>query len=187
MYITYIHVYRPPEQVYPEGVSSQVDYEGELAVVIGVGGRGIPAERALAHVFGYTVVNDVSARDLQKRHQQWFLAKSVDGFCPMGPWVVPACEVDPSALTVRTWVNGALRQDGATRLMITTVPELIALVSSCVTLAPGDVIATGTPAGVGAGMSPPTFLQPGDTVRVEIEGIGSIETPVVAPPSAARL
>lgn len=117
--------------------------------------------RAFEHVFGYTVLNDVSARDLQKRHQQFFLAKSCDGFCPMGPWVVPAAELDPqrTPLRIRTWVNGEQRQDGTTDLMIWDIPALIEVVSKCVPLQPGDVLATGTPAGVGCA-PPPLPLHP---------------------------
>lgn len=166
--------------VYPHGLSEQVDYEGELAVVIGKGGKGIPAERAHEHVFGYTVLNDVTARDVQKRHQQWYLGKSMQGFCPMGPWLVPAADVPDlaSSLQLRTWVNGELRQDASTHDMIFDVPTLIAVVSAAVCLAPGDVIATGTPAGVGAGFTPPRFLRPGDVVRVAIAGIGELENTV---------
>ncbi len=166
----------------PPAVSSQVDYEGELAAVIGRGGRGIAAADALSHVFGYTVVNDVSARDLQKKHQQWYLAKSCDSFCPMGPWVVPAEAVALAAgLRLRTWVNGELRQDGNTRDMIVGLPQLIECISAAVTLRPGDVIATGTPAGVGAGFTPPRFLAPGDVVRVQVDGVGAIENRVALP------
>lgn len=167
--------------VYPAGVSNQVDYEGELGVIIGKGGRFIAAADAMDSVFGFTIVNDVSARDLQKRHQQWFLAKSIDGFCPLGPWVVPAADLDPSSLRVRTFVNEELRQDGNTEDMITSIPRLIEVISACVCLQPGDIIATGTPAGVGAGFSPPKFLQPGDTVRVVIEGVGALSTKIMPP------
>jgi 2-keto-4-pentenoate hydratase/2-oxohepta-3-ene-1,7-dioic acid hydratase in catechol pathway len=165
---------------YPHGLSEQLDYEGELAVVIGKGGKAITAEDAHAHVFGYTVLNDVTARDVQKRHQQWFLGKSMQGFCPMGPWLVPAADVPhlASSLQLRTWVNGELRQDASTHDMIFDVPTLIAVVSAAVCLAPGDVIATGTPAGVGAGFTPPRFLRPGDVVRVAIAGIGELENTV---------
>ncbi len=156
-------------------VSSQIDYESELAVVIGRGGRDIARSRAMDHVFGYTVVNDVSARDVQVRHQQWDLGKSFDTFCPMGPWIVTADELDGRATRVRGWVNGALRQDGLTREMIFDIPTLIETCSRGITLHPGDVIATGTPAGVGMGLSPPQWLQRGDVVRVEIDGIGAIE------------
>lgn len=159
----------------PRGVSEQVDYESELAVVIGRGGRDIPASRAMEHVFGYTIVNDVTARDVQVRHQQWDLGKSFDGFCPMGPWIVGLDELDGRDTRVRGWVNGELRQDGRTKDLIFDIPTLIETCSRGITLYPGDVIATGTPAGVGMGFDPPRFLKPGDVVRVEIDGLGAIE------------
>lgn len=162
----------------PRGVSEAIDYEGELAVVIGRGGRGIAAADALAHVFGYTIVNDVTARDWQRRHQQWLLGKSFDGFCPMGPWIVTADALDPAATTLRTFVNGELRQQAGTADLIFDVPTLIATISAGITLYPGDVIATGTPAGVGAGFKPPRFLKAGDRVGIEIGGIGRLENPV---------
>jgi 2-keto-4-pentenoate hydratase/2-oxohepta-3-ene-1,7-dioic acid hydratase in catechol pathway len=158
-----------------KAVSEQIDYECELAVVIGRGGRDIARSRAMAHVFGYTVVNDVSARDVQVRHGQWHLGKSFDTFCPMGPWIVTADEVDGRATRVRGWVNGELRQDGRTQDMIFDIPRLIETCSRGITLYPGDVIATGTPSGVGMGFSPPKWLRHGDVVRVEIDGVGTIE------------
>jgi 2-keto-4-pentenoate hydratase/2-oxohepta-3-ene-1,7-dioic acid hydratase in catechol pathway len=163
---------------FPEGLSSQLDYEAELAVVIGRGGRGIRRADALGHVLGYTIVNDVTARDLQARHKQWFLGKSLDTFCPMGPWIVTADELDGSDLTVRCWVNGELRQDGRTRDLVFDVPTLIETVSAGLTLVPGDVIATGTPAGVGIGFDPPRFLARGDEIRIAISGIGEISNRV---------
>jgi 2-keto-4-pentenoate hydratase/2-oxohepta-3-ene-1,7-dioic acid hydratase in catechol pathway len=166
--------------VIPTGASSQVDYEGELCAVVGRSTRRVLRGEALQCIFGYTVSNDVSARDLQKKHQQWYLAKSCDTFCPLGPWVVPADALDASALRVRTWVNGELRQDGNTRDMIFPLAQLVEVISAGTTLRPGDVILTGTPAGVGAGFSPPRFLAPGDVVRVEIEGIGVLENRVAA-------
>jgi 2-keto-4-pentenoate hydratase/2-oxohepta-3-ene-1,7-dioic acid hydratase in catechol pathway len=156
-------------------VTTQIDYESELAVVIGRGGRDIPASRAMDHVFGYTIVNDVSARDVQVRHKQWDLGKSFDTFCPMGPWIVTADELDGRDLRVRGWVNGELRQDGRTRDMIFGIPTLIETCSRGITLRPGDVIATGTPSGVGMGFDPPKWLVHGDVMRIEIEGIGAIE------------
>ena len=155
--------------------STQIDYESELAVVIGRGGRDISRSRAMDHVFGYTVVNDVTARDVQVRHQQWDLGKSFDTFCPMGPWVVTADELDGRATRVRGWVNGALRQDGLTKDMIHDIPTLIETCSRGITLYPGDLIATGTPAGVGMGLKPPQWLKAGDMVRIEIDGLGVIE------------
>jgi len=156
-------------------VSIQIDYESELAVVIGRGGRDIARSRAMDHVFGYTIVNDVTARDVQMRHQQWDLGKSFDTFCPMGPWIVTGDELDGGATRVRGWVNGALRQDGSTRDLIHDIPTLIETCSRGITLHPGDVIATGTPAGVGMGLKPPQWLKRGDVVRIEIDGIGVIE------------
>ncbi|MCE9657133.1 MAG: fumarylacetoacetate hydrolase family protein [Burkholderiales bacterium] len=156
-------------------VSTQIDYESELAVVIGRGGRDISRARAMDHVFGYTVVNDVSARDVQVRHQQWDLGKSFDTFCPMGPWITTADEMDGRSTRVRGWVNGELRQDGHTRDMIFDLPTLIETCSRGITLHPGDVIATGTPSGVGMGFKPPKWLGPGDVVKIEIDGIGAIE------------
>ncbi|MBY0409742.1 MAG: fumarylacetoacetate hydrolase family protein [Burkholderiaceae bacterium] len=156
-------------------ISAQIDYEAELAVVIGKGGKNIARDRAMEHVFGYTVVNDVTARDVQMRHQQWDMGKSFDTFCPMGPWIVTADTVDGRTTRVRCWVNGELRQDGPTENMIFDIPTLIETISRGITLYPGDVIATGTPAGVGMGLKPPRYLQAGDVVRIEIDGIGSIE------------
>jgi 2-keto-4-pentenoate hydratase/2-oxohepta-3-ene-1,7-dioic acid hydratase in catechol pathway len=161
-------------------VTTQIDYESELAVVIGRGGRDIPKTRAMDHVFGYTVVNDVSARDVQVRHQQWDLGKSFDTFCPMGPWIVSADELDGRSTRVRGWVTprggtAELRQDGNTKDMIFDIPTLIETCSRGITLHPGDVIATGTPSGVGMGFKPPKWLGAGDVVRVEIDGIGAIE------------
>lgn len=163
----------------PLGVSEQIDYEAELAIVIGTGGKSIKRLDAMKHVFGYTVVNDVTARDVQMRHQQWDMGKSFDTFCPMGPWIVTADEFDGTKTRVRCWVNGELRQDGPTENMIFDIPSLIETVSRGITLYPGDVIATGTPAGVGMGMNPPQYLSAGDVVRVEIEGLGVIENKFV--------
>jgi 2-keto-4-pentenoate hydratase/2-oxohepta-3-ene-1,7-dioic acid hydratase in catechol pathway len=156
-----------------------VDYEGELAVVIGRGGRGIPRERAFGHVFGYTIVNDVTSRSLQQRHKQWFIGKSIDGFCPMGPALVTQDEVpEVSKLRLTTRVNGELRQDASVADLIFDVPCLIETLSRGMTLEPGDLIATGTPVGVGIGFQPPKFLAQGDVVSVAIEPIGLLENPV---------
>jgi len=163
----------------PSEVSTQIDYEAELAVVIGKGGKNIARDAAMSHVFGYTVVNDVTARDVQMRHGQWDLGKSFDTFCPMGPWIVTADEFDGTKTRVRCWVNGELRQDGPTENMIFDIPTLIETISRGITLYPGDVIATGTPAGVGMGMNPPRYLRAGDVVRVEIDGLGAIENKFV--------
>jgi len=161
-------------------VSEQIDYESELGVVIGRGGRDIPRSRAMDHIFGYTVLNDVTARDVQMRHKQWDLGKSFDTFCPMGPWITTADELDGRDTRVRGWVTAAggeaeLRQDGRTRDMIFDIPMLVETCSRGITLLPGDVIATGTPAGVGMGFKPERWLSAGDVVRIEIDGIGSIE------------
>lgn len=162
----------------PGSISSQIDYEAELAVVIGRGGVNIPRARAMDHVWGYTIVNDVTARDVQSRHHQWHLGKSFDTFCPMGPHLVSADELDGRDTRVRLWVNGQLRQDARTSELIFDIPTLIETCSRGITLFPGDVIATGTPAGVGMGMTPPTWLARGDVVRIEIDGLGVLENPV---------
>lgn len=161
-------------------VSTAVDYEVELAVIIGKEGRNISKEDALDHVWGYTIVNDVTARDLQGLHSQWLIGKSQDTFCPMGPWVVTADEFKLEDATVRCWVNDELRQDSNTKLLIFDVPTTIAALSNGITLRPGDVIATGTPAGVGIGYKPPKYLVDGDVVRQAIGGIGAIENTIVS-------
>jgi len=159
--------------------TESVDYEGELAVVIGVGGRGITSSQAFDHVFGYTIVNDVTSRRMQKLHQQWFMGKSLDGFCPMGPCIVTREAVpDVGALRIQTRVNDELRQDGIIRDMIFNIPSLIEILSRTMTLQPGDIIATGTPAGVGMGFNPPKYLRSGDQVAVTIEPIGTLTNPV---------
>jgi len=156
-----------------------VDYEGELAVIIGKRGRDIAKERAEEHIFGYAVLNDVTARDLQKRTSQWFLGKSLDTFCPMGPYLVHKSEVGwPVRLNVRTTVNGEVRQDANTDLLYFDIATLVATISAGITLEPGDIIATGTPEGVGMGFDPPRFLQDGDVVDVEIEKLGRLTNPV---------
>jgi 2-keto-4-pentenoate hydratase/2-oxohepta-3-ene-1,7-dioic acid hydratase in catechol pathway len=156
-----------------------LDYEGELGVVIGKGGRGISKAAALRHVFGYTIVNDVTARHLQKRHSQWILGKGLDTFAPMGPAILTADEVpDPTKLVLTTWVNGEQRQQAPVADLIFDIPTLIEAISAAITLEPGDVIATGTPAGVGIGFNPPKFLRKGDVIRIEITGIGVLENPV---------
>jgi 2-keto-4-pentenoate hydratase/2-oxohepta-3-ene-1,7-dioic acid hydratase in catechol pathway len=160
------------------GLDEAVDYEAELAVVIGQGGRAIPRDAAMAHVFGYTIINDVTARDLQRRHKQWFLGKGIDGFGPMGPWIVTADEIDGSNLRIQCRVNGETRQDSNTSDLIFDIPALIESISKSVTLSPGDIIATGTPEGVGIGFNPPRFLADGDVVEVEIEGIGILRNTV---------
>jgi len=160
--------------------SESTDYEGELGVVIGKAGRNISKADAYAHVCGYTIVNDVTARNLQQRHKQWFLGKSLDGFCPMGPVFVTADEIgDVTTLKLTTHVNGELRQDACVKDLIFDIPTIIETVSALITLEPGDIIATGTPAGVGIGFKPPKFLKPGDVVKIEIDRIGVLENPVV--------
>jgi len=159
-------------------VSAAIDYEAELAVVIGRGGKGIKAADAMTHVWGYTIVNDVTARDWQSRHMQWHLGKSFDTFCPMGPWLVSADECDGTRTAVRCYVNGEERQNASTTDLIFGIPALIETLSAGITLYPGDVIATGTPVGVGIGFKPPKYLKAGDTVRIEIDGIGALENPV---------
>ena len=159
-------------------IDQAVDYEGELAVVIGKKGRGISKTAALQHVFGYTILNDVTARDLQRDHNQWYLGKAVDGFAPMGPWIVTADELAGMDLQVRTTVNGETRQDANTSDLIFDVPTLIATISKGMELLPGDIIATGTPEGVGIGFNPPRFLKDGDVVEVEISHVGRIRNVV---------
>jgi len=161
------------------GVTDAVDYEAELAVVIGKKGINISKENALAHVYGYTILNDVTARDLQKTHQQWLKGKSLDTHCPIGPWLVTADEIpDPQSLDIKSIVNGEVRQDSNTRLMIHDVAALIEVLSRGMTLEVGDVIASGTPKGVGMGFNPPKFLKKGDTVEIYVEKIGSLVNPV---------
>lgn len=163
---------------YPVGSSSQLDYEAELGVIIGRGGRDIAKADAMAHVFGYTIINDVTARDLQAKHKQWFLGKSLDTFCPMGPWIATRDELDGARLGVRCWINGELRQNANSKDLIFDIPTLIATISSGLTLRPGDIIATGTPAGVGIGFTPPRFLEKGDLMEIEIDGLGKLSNKV---------
>jgi 2-keto-4-pentenoate hydratase/2-oxohepta-3-ene-1,7-dioic acid hydratase in catechol pathway len=159
--------------------TQSVDYEGELTVVIGKGGRGIKKADAYAHVFGYTIINDVTARTLQHAHKQWFLGKNLDGFCPMGPCVVTADEVpDVTKLRLETRVNGEVRQSADVSDLIFDIPTLIETISGVMTLEPGDLIATGTPVGVGIGFKPPKYLKAGDTVAITIEPIGTLTNPV---------
>jgi 2-keto-4-pentenoate hydratase/2-oxohepta-3-ene-1,7-dioic acid hydratase in catechol pathway len=164
--------------VLPPGFD-QVDYEAELGVVIGTRARGLRADEALRAVAGYVCVNDVSARDLQFADGQWTRSKSLDTFCPVGPRLAPATEVrDPQRLGIRCLVNGEALQDSSTAEMVFSVAELVAFISEGITLEPGDLIATGTPAGVGFTREPPIFLRPGDEVTVEIDGIGVLTNPV---------
>jgi 2-keto-4-pentenoate hydratase/2-oxohepta-3-ene-1,7-dioic acid hydratase in catechol pathway len=158
----------------------QVDWEAELGVIVGIGGRNIPRDRALRHVFGYTVINDVSARDLQKQHLQFFKGKSLDTFCPMGPLVVTADEFgDPQNKAVKLRVNGVTKQNGHTRDMIFPVAVILESFSQGLTLEPGDIFSTGTPDGVGMGRTPQEWLQNGDVMETEIEGIGTMKNRIV--------
>jgi 2-keto-4-pentenoate hydratase/2-oxohepta-3-ene-1,7-dioic acid hydratase in catechol pathway len=162
------------------GVTSQVDWEVELGIILGAGGRDITSDTALAHVFGYTVINDLSARDLQSQHLQWFKGKSLDGFCPMGPVVVSADEFgDPQQKRLQSRVNGVTKQDASTADMIFPVHQIIEWLSRGMTLEPGDIIATGTPEGVGMGRTPPEFLKDGDVVEAEVEGVGILRNRIV--------
>lgn len=156
-------------------ITENLDYEGELAVVISKKGSNIPKQLAYDHIFGYTIANDVTARDVQYAHKQFFLGKSLDGSCPLGPYIVTKDEIPkPQNLSIVTKVNDEVRQNGNTADMIFKVDELVAEISKYVTLEAGDVILTGTPAGVGKGMNPPTFLKSGDTVKISVEGIGTL-------------
>jgi 2-keto-4-pentenoate hydratase/2-oxohepta-3-ene-1,7-dioic acid hydratase in catechol pathway len=169
----------PGAPIVRHAVTEALDSEVELAAVVG---RGLQPEDALGHVFGYTVLNDVTARDLQKAHEQWFKGKALDSFCPMGPVLVTADEIpDPQALGIRLWVNGEVRQDATTGQMIFDVATLVSVLSAGLTLEPGDALATGTPSGVGATTG--RYLQVGDGVEAEIDGLGGLRNPVVAPSS----
>jgi 2-keto-4-pentenoate hydratase/2-oxohepta-3-ene-1,7-dioic acid hydratase in catechol pathway len=162
-------------------VSNKMDWEVELAVIIGKAGQGITKEKAMDHVFGYSIINDISARDIQKRHKQFFVGKSFTGACPMGPWIVTADEIaDPQNLDLKSWVNNDIKQDSNTKYQIFDVASVIETLSQGMMLEAGDIIATGTPSGVGYVRNPPEYLMPGDVVDCEIEGIGKISNPVVA-------
>ncbi len=161
--------------------SKNPDYEAEFAFVIGRGGRHIPKERWREHVFGYLCFNDVSARDFQLATSQWLMGKTFDNFAPTGPWITTADEIeDPHALSIELFLNGERMQASNTREMIFKIPELIEFISSVLTLEPGDIVATGTPAGVGFSKKPPRWLRPGDEMMVRIEGLGELRNPVVA-------
>jgi 2-keto-4-pentenoate hydratase/2-oxohepta-3-ene-1,7-dioic acid hydratase in catechol pathway len=154
-------------------VTSELDYEAELGVIIGRGGRGISREQAFDHVWGYTIINDFTARDLQRKHKQWLIGKSLDTHAPMGPYAVSADEIDDvTALQVESWVDGEPRQSAPVKDLIFDIPELIATISAGITLQPGDLIATGTPAGVGIGFDPPKFMVSGEVIEVAITGLG---------------
>lgn len=183
-----VYFTKPPTAIVPPGgnvlvfprLSESMDYEVELAVVIGTAGRNIPKAEAMDYVFGYTILNDISARDVQRRHGgQYFKGKALDGSCPLGPWIVTADAIeDPHALSIGLKVNGEQRQAGNTADMIFDIPTLIASLSEGMTLEPGDIIATGTPSGVGYAMDPPQFLKDGDTVVCELSEIGTLSNTV---------
>ncbi|MCQ8179677.1 fumarylacetoacetate hydrolase family protein [Methylomonas sp. SURF-1] len=174
----------PGAAIHIPPISDKVDYEGELAIVIGQRCKNVSVENARSVIAGYTICNDVTARDWQARTPTWTLGKSFDTHGPLGPWLITADEIaDPHNLTLKTWVDGELRQNANTGEMIFNCYELIAYLSQVMTLEPGDVISTGTPAGVGVKMKPRGYLQPGQTVRIEIEGIGTLSNPVIAEPA----
>ncbi|WP_424810367.1 fumarylacetoacetate hydrolase family protein [Roseococcus sp. YIM B11640] len=160
------------------GVTEWLDYEAELTLIIGKEGANISREDALSHVFGWTIANDVTGRDLQRRYGQWFKGKSLDRSCPLGPWIIPAEDLDASDLAIQLWINGEQRQSSRTSKMIFDPKEIIHHLSKGFTLRPGDVIMTGTPEGVGYAMTPPRVLKTGDTVRIAVEGIGELTNPV---------
>ncbi|MDO5389089.1 MAG: fumarylacetoacetate hydrolase family protein, partial [Clostridia bacterium] len=158
-------------------LTDTLDYECELAVIIGKDCRNVPAENAFKYIFGYTILNDISARNLQTRHKQWYLGKSLDGFAPLGPCIVTEDEFErPPVLNIKTYVNGQLRQNSSTELLIFDIPHIIEELSSAMTLRSGTIISTGTPAGVGMGFQPPKFLKKGDVVECCIENIGTLTT-----------
>jgi len=165
--------------LFPAPHSEELDWEAELAVVIGTGGRDIDEAAAMAHVFGYTCANDISVRDVQRRHGgQWFKGKNFDTHLPMGPWIVTADALDPSDLAIRSRVNGVAKQDSRTKHMVFKIPRLISEISAGCELWPGDLIITGTPAGVGFARTPPEYLRVGDVVEIEIEGIGVLRNTI---------
>jgi 2-keto-4-pentenoate hydratase/2-oxohepta-3-ene-1,7-dioic acid hydratase in catechol pathway len=179
---------KPPSSVVGPGVGiesaldphNSVDYEAELAVVIGRAGRVGAADDPMSFVFGYTILNDVTSRELQKQHKQWALGKGIDTFAPMGPAIVTADAIpDVAALTIRLWVNDERRQSASIGDLIFDIPALIRTIGRSITLQPGDIIATGTPVGVGIGFKPPRYLKPGDNVRIEVSSLGILENPVL--------
>jgi 2-keto-4-pentenoate hydratase/2-oxohepta-3-ene-1,7-dioic acid hydratase in catechol pathway len=190
-----VYFTKPPTAVVGPGaqirldpaISTHMDYEVELAVIIGRPGRDIPASRALDHIFGFTILNDITARDVQRRHGgQFFKGKGLDTSCPLGPDIITLDELPGfDSLTIRLSVNGELRQDGNTRDMIFPIPELIESLSAGITLEPGDILATGTPSGVGYAMEPPNFLKHGDEVTCEIEGVGTLTNTIIDVSKAA--
>lgn len=170
----------PDEMISPHlNVTNELDYEGEIAVIVGKQGTGIKADEAENYIFGYTLLNDVTARDLQTQHKQFFLGKSLDTFCPMGPGVVSAQALKGEDISLKTYVNGELRQESTTSKMIFSVASLIEIISRGMTLEPGDIIATGTPAGVGKGFKPPRYLKSGDEILIQAEGVGELRNHVL--------
>jgi 2-keto-4-pentenoate hydratase/2-oxohepta-3-ene-1,7-dioic acid hydratase in catechol pathway len=170
----------PNAEIVLPKASEKPDYEAEFAFVIGRGGRHIPAEKWKDHVFGYTIINDVSARDFQLATSQWLMGKTFDTFAPMGPAIVTADEIaDPHALDIKMTISGQVLQNSNTRELIFKIPELIAHLSAVMTLEPGDIVSTGTPAGVGLGHKPPRWLKPGDECVVSVQGLGELRNPVV--------
>jgi 2-keto-4-pentenoate hydratase/2-oxohepta-3-ene-1,7-dioic acid hydratase in catechol pathway len=170
----------PGDPIILPKISTKPDYEAEFAFVIGLGGRNIPKSRAMEHVFGYTIVNDVSARDFQMATTQWLMGKTFDTFAPMGPWLVTRDEIqDPHALDLSLSINGEILQKSNTRELVFGVPELIEYISSVVTLEPGDVVSTGTPAGVGFARKPPRYLHAGEEVVIHLQGVGELRNPIV--------
>jgi 2-keto-4-pentenoate hydratase/2-oxohepta-3-ene-1,7-dioic acid hydratase in catechol pathway len=155
-------------------ITKHLDYEVELAVIIGKNTKNVSASDAMSRIFGYTIANDVTARDVQRRHGQWFKGKSLDTSCPLGPCIIPSCDLDPRDLSIKLYLNDVLKQNSRTSKMIFDIPSIIESLSAGMTLLPGDIILTGTPDGVGYASNPPRTLLPGDSVRLEIEGIGSL-------------
>jgi 2-keto-4-pentenoate hydratase/2-oxohepta-3-ene-1,7-dioic acid hydratase in catechol pathway len=173
------------EAVHRPIVSDKLDYEGELAFVIGQRCRHVPLEKASQVIAGYTIVNDVSVRDWQIRSPTWMLGKSFDTHGPMGPWIVTSDEIeDPHHLNLKTWIDDELRQDSNTKHMIFSCFEMVEYLSKAMTLEPGDVISTGTPSGVGVKMKPRGYMKPGQTVKIEIDGIGTLSNPVIEEPAS---
>ena len=176
-------VIAPGDPIILPRVSTSPDYEAEFAFVIGRGGRHVAPENWANHIFGYTILNDVSARDYQRATSQWLIGKTFDTFAPIGPWIVTKDEIaDPHALDIRMVINGEVLQDSNTKHLIFKIPELVAYLSSVFTLEPGDIVSTGTPSGVGAARKPPRWLRPGDDVRVLVPAIGELRNPVIAEP-----
>ena len=175
---TTVNAHELPVPLHKE-ITDELDYEGELAIIISKKGTSISRSHAYEHIFGYTILNDITARDLQSKHQQFFLGKSLDGTCPIGPWIVTKEEVPhPDNLEIETKVNGETRQHARTSLFLFPIDEIVATISKGITLEPGDIIATGTPAGVGKGFKPPRYLKNGDVIEITIESIGTLRSTI---------